>query len=645
MTLNGDEVGADAPADPARVAVRNVGGIDECEVTCRPGVTVLSGQNATNRTSLLTALVGVLGGEMATLKSDADEGEVTLSLGDRTYTRSYERRGNAVLTSGDPLCDDPETVDLFAGLLERNAVRRGVERGDDLRDVLMRPVDTERINRRIRELESEREEVDRELSEIDRERKRLPNLEERRRDLEDEIEELTAELDDVRETVDEYDADEAGAERTESLLDELDDRRQERTAIRRDIDTQESSLEALREERAELREELDGLSTDDDELDDLDREIDRLRTRKREIEDVISDLSAIVEFNDDFLDADVALADAADGSADPVSALDPDSRAVECWTCGSRVRKGAIADRIDELRGLIRKKREQRERVADDLDEVTARRAEIREAVDREDELERRLDEIDRQITRREERLESLRGERDRLDEEIDDLEARLEGTEDLGDDDLVEGYQRLSDLEYERGQLEERLRETEAEIDEIERRVDDRAGLADRRAELQDEIASLRSRIDDLERGATEGFNEHMADILDLLGYDNLERVWIERKTDGRGTTTFDLHVVRESADGAVYEDTVDTLSESEREVIGLVVALAGYLVHEVYEDVPFVLLDSLEPIDAGRLGDLVDYFAAYAPYLVVALLPEDAEAVDLSVEHTYVTADALGG
>jgi uncharacterized protein YhaN len=92
----------------------------------------------------------------------------------------------------------------------------------------------------------------------------------------------------------------------------------------------------------------------------------------------------------------------------------------------------------------------------------------------------------------------------------------------------------------------------------------------------------------------------------------------------------SFDLHIIRSTDDGTAYEDTVDHLSESEREVTGLVFALAGYLVHEVYETCPFLLMDSLEAIDSNRIAALVDYFASFADNLVVALLPEDAQALD---------------
>jgi hypothetical protein len=124
---------------------------------------------------------------------------------------------------------------------------------------------------------------------------------------------------------------------------------------------------------------------------------------------------------------------------------------------------------------------------------------------------------------------------------------------------------------------------------------------------------------------------------ILEIMSYENIERIWIERVTrtvrEGRGTveeTAFDIHVVRTTESGTAYEDTIDHLSESEREVTGLVFALAGYLVHDLYETVPFMLLDSLEAIDAGRIADLVAYFSNYAEYLVVALLEEDAQALD---------------
>jgi hypothetical protein len=127
------------------------------------------------------------------------------------------------------------------------------------------------------------------------------------------------------------------------------------------------------------------------------------------------------------------------------------------------------------------------------------------------------------------------------------------------------------------------------------------------------------------------------MESVLEMLGYENLERIWIERKQErvkeGRRRvekSVFDLHVVRSTEDGTTYEDSIDHLSESEREVTGLIFALAGYLTHDVYETCPFLLLDSIEAIDSDRIARLVDYVSEYAEYVVVALLEEDAQALD---------------
>jgi predicted ATP-dependent endonuclease of OLD family len=55
------------------LSAEHIGGIDDTDVTFQPGVTVLTGRNATNRTSLLQALMGALGSEYVSLKGDAEE--------------------------------------------------------------------------------------------------------------------------------------------------------------------------------------------------------------------------------------------------------------------------------------------------------------------------------------------------------------------------------------------------------------------------------------------------------------------------------------------------------------------------------------------------------------------------------------------
>ncbi len=83
--------------------------------------------------------------DQTSLKDDADEGMVELTTGDETYTRTLSRQNGTVTTSGEPYLDNPELADLFAFLLESNEAHRAVARGGDLRNLIMRPVDTDAI--------------------------------------------------------------------------------------------------------------------------------------------------------------------------------------------------------------------------------------------------------------------------------------------------------------------------------------------------------------------------------------------------------------------------------------------------------------------------------------------------------------------
>jgi len=623
------------------VSVEHIGGIEQCELSFSSGVTVLTGRNATNRTSLLTAIAGALGGSVATVKSDAEAGSVTIDFDGETYTRQYARRnGETVVTDGSPVTEHSELVDLFACILEDNPARRAVERGDDIRDVIMRPVDTENIQEQIRAVERERDQLTTRLDEIDRKQDRLPTLVEQRGQLEDELEEITGDLDTVRQAVAAFEADEDTAEAAEALLTQLESKRQELTETRNQIQTHRSSLEALTAEREQLQNERADLAGPDHDREEIERELEQLQARDRELEATITDLRAILDINDDIVNG--ALLEAHSADQEVTARLDPGSETIECWTCGSQVKRAAINEQLQNLHSLIDDKRDARHELQERIEHLRSERQELNTVAERRVEIDDRLAEIERECTRRDDQIADLTATAEEVETEIQRLEREVEETEDLRESDLLDQYQRLSELEYERGQIESTLSSVQDEIEQIEDHVDEREHLEAQREQVADELSSLRTRIETLEQTAVEKFNSHMSDVLSLLEYENLERVWIERKpgTDSTSEGTFELHVVRETSEGAVYEDTVDNLSESEREVVGLVVALAGYLVHDVFEGVPILLLDSLEAIDSERIARLVEYFAEQSAYLLVALLPEDAQALGDSYSRISVEA-----
>ena len=634
----------------AKVAVRNVGGIDEVEVAVPRGVSVLAGRNATNRTSFLQALMAGLGSERSSLKGDADEGSVTLEFEGKTYTRTLTRRNGTVEFGGDPYLDDPELADLFAFLVENNEARRAVARGEDLRGIIMRPIDTDHIEAEIETCRRQRDELEAEIERLNELERELPELEVDRREKRAELDDARDELAAVREQLDRLDA---GVEESRTRKQELEDAFQRVRDARADLEDLEFDLETERSTLAQLEGERDDLEETLAAVDDLEENpdrlagrIDELRRRKRSLDDTISQLGSVISFNEDMvegdgLDVDAAVEEAADGR-DPTAALTAGGETA-CWTCGSEVDTDQIEITLDQLREFRASKLDERNKLRSEINELTDRQSELQRQQRERRESERRLSEVQSEIESTRTRIDDIE---DRIAEkelEIEELESEAESIDMEGHDEALELHREANGIELRIDRLEEDLEEIESTIEEREAAIDERASLEDEREEISERLTDLRTRVDRIEEQAVESFNGHMDTVLDVLEYENLDRIWIERREvevrEGRRKVTktqFDLHIVRTADDGTTYEDTIDHLSESEREVTGLVFALAGYLVHEVHEAVPFIILDSLEAIDADRIARVVDYFRDHADYLVAALLPEDAAA--LPEMYTYV-------
>jgi DNA repair exonuclease SbcCD ATPase subunit len=642
---------SDTKLNQVNLKVNNIGGIDETEVSFSPGVTALTGRNATNRTSLLQAIMAALGSDQSSLKGDAEEGRAELTLGDETYTRTLQRQNGTVSMGGEPYLEDPELADLFAFLLESNEARRAVARGDDLRDLIMRPVDTDAIQAEIEQLKRERQQLDDELSELDSLKQQLPGLEEKRTQLQDDIEEKRTELAEKEAELEEADADigESKSEKAEldDKLDELSQTRSRLEDVRYDITTEEESIEAVEDEVDSLEDDAaDGTEVSEEKLSAITEQIRKRREEKQRLDSTMNELQTVIQFNEEMLEGTspelLAALQSGDGheshSNDSITdQLVDDTKTVVCWTCGTEVEEQTIEGTIERLRDLRKEKLSERNSLDSEISDLREEKSELESTQRQHEQAEQRRRQLESEIEDRKARLDDLRETRTALTDDVETLEEAVEELEQEEYSDVLNLHKEANQMEFELGRLESDIEAVEDEIADIESRIGDREQLEARREDIRDELADLRTRIEQIETQAVEQFNEHMATVLDLLDYENLERIWIDRTKrevrEGRRKTTksvFDLHVIRSTGSGTTYEDTIDHLSESEREVTGLVFALAGYLVHEVYDIVPFILLDSLEAIDSDRIAALIDYFSESAGYLVAALLPEDAAAVD---------------
>lgn len=650
------------------VQVEKLGGIDRLSLEFESGVTILAGENATNRSSLLRAVAAVLGGNDSAgrLKTDADRGEVALDVGSDTYTRTFEQVGSGVKTGGNSYCEAADLVDTYVAFFADNPIRQAVANEGDLRDLLMGPVDTAAIQERIETLRAEQRSLETDIERIREREKRLPELEEKRKQLTDEIDELVAEIHEHESTIDEFEAEEtpqAESEATE-LREDVTELREQLREVENELETVTQRLNYREDEQEAAAEEYDAvveeLSTLDSEglaaeIDALSREIDTLEQTRRDLQAAIEDLQSVVRVNERLIKGDIDIPELGDDSV--TSALHPDSQTVECWTCGAETDQGSITDRLTTLRDLIGSQREELQETEDRIEELNSERNRLKKGRNRRQKLEERLSEVEEETRRHKERAAELQERREELREKADELESQidsveadivaLEPSEQLDEREaFVEANKELTQLERERGRLESQMAEVTDEIEEIEAEREHRQEYEAELAEVEEELERQRSRINDFETELTETMNEMMTDLLEVLNYENLARVWLERRPGDE--SAFALHIVREREDGAVYEDTVETLSESEREVVSLVVALAGYVVHDVAEQVPFLLLDSIEMIDGGRMSDLLSFIMERigVDFLLVALLEKEARAVEdgeLEAKHAIFDSTAL--
>jgi DNA repair exonuclease SbcCD ATPase subunit len=109
------------------------------------------------------------------------------------------------------------------------------------------------------------------------------------------------------------------------------------------------------------------------------------------------------------------------------------------------------------------------------------------------------------------------------------------------------------------------------------------------------------------------------MAEVIDRFapGFDGGRLV--TKTTEEGDIDSFDLVIARDGR-----ETAVGNLSEGERELVGFIVAMAGYRTYEVAERVPAILVDGVGQLSADNLKLLTDYLEDATDVLITTAYPE---------------------
>jgi len=563
------------------LSIENIAGIRQGKAHIEPGVNAVRASNWQGKSSFLAGIETAFG-TSAPLTEGQSTGRVVLESEDETFTVELERANGTVTATGEPYLNeeyDQVCAELFAFLDEDNPIRQAVRNDENLEPLLTRPLDFENIDEQISDRKVEREQIERELEQAKEAADRLPQLQQRVTELESELEDLRAE----RATLDDSGGD-------DELRQELSDLRAERDQREKRIDRIEGTVERLQGSLSDKRAELDSLVVPDDE--DPTNELETVKSELRDIERDRELLQSVYEANKRVLD---------EGRVELLTDVSHEMLAdsVTCWLCGQDVSRDAIEAHLDELDERISTLRAEAAEYRERVDELEAKRDEIRRTRRRETDLKDRIGELESRLAEAEENLDSAREERDELEIRIDELAKEVDTTED-----------RVTDLESDIKYTEIELEEAREELETMESRAEKRSLLEDEYESVTEEITELRNRKDEVKRRTREAFSSALDDLLERFetGFET-----------ARLTSTFDLVVARDGR-----EAQLDALSEGERELLGIVVALAGHEAFEVSDRVPVMLLDGLGGLASDNLRLLVDYLEERAPYLVLTAYPE---------------------
>ncbi|MDS0222815.1 ATPase [Haloarcula sp. S1AR25-5A] len=567
------------------IEIERIAGILDGSSTLKPGVNVVRGSNWQGKSSFIEAIKAALG-TSTELTEGADSGTVHLETPTGEYDVTLTRENGTVSQQGHPYLTDEYDViraALFACLDERNAVRRAVRAGENLEDVLLRPLDFQNIDEQIETLQREREQIETELSQAREAKKRLPTVQEKVTRLETEIEELQAK----RETID---SETSTDDSSESVRRQLSQARSEQNQARNRIERLEQSIERTEQRLSERHNDLEALEIPayneiEDKLDDAREALSQVERDAEVLQSLYSATEMVLS----------------EGRLDLLTDVerDIDGDTIDCWTCGHETTRADVADHLDALGEKLTALRAQKETYRDTVEELETQREEISQARRRKSDLEAEIADLEATLADREQSLETARNRLEQAKSEVDQLAEHVDET-----------VAELSDVESEIKYREAELEETTDELTQLETRAARVEALESDLESVRDDLAELRSRKDRIKREAREAFDAAMQDILARFG---------TGFETARLTADFDIVVARDG-----QEASLDALSEGELELIGFVAALAGRQSFDVDETIPLMLVDGLGGLDDDNLHTLIEYLQQETEYLVFTAYPE---------------------
>jgi len=587
------------------VDIRNIGGIRRAETGLDSGLNVVQASNFMGKSSFVRAIQTVMGtsgmyGETHPLREGTDAGSVRFDTGKGPYEVTLERsKSGAVSLNGETFLEDETDrtcARLFAFLGENNPIRTRAREGEDLTDLLQAPLDFEDIDSKIAAHKRERESKHETLERAERASQNIPAVQESVTTLEEEIESLQERRDEVSASVE-------NAVDEDSQSDELAEKRSDLQSLDRRISGLQDEIDRTEADLDEKREALEGLSVPEEPEPAADIEAKESHIAECELQ--IDLLEGLHRANQRVLEED---------EVDLVSSVD---RSVvgdkfDCWVCGETTTSDAIETRLAALQDRITELREEKRNLSKKIEEIETQQRRYREKQQEKQSFEEEIGRLKATLDDRTGDLAQAEARRAELASEVEELEAAVAAA----DKELSE---ELTDIKATLRTKQQELDAQRSRLEELQERRADAATLQEDIEALDDEITRLRNRKTEKQRELKDEFDAAMAAAIDRFapGFDGA-RLDIKTTPDNE-IESFELVIARDGRETAIRN-----LSEGERELVGIVVAVAGYRTFNVADRVPLILLDGISQLSAANLRSLTEYLRDAAEVIVTTAYPE---------------------
>jgi len=620
--------------------------LDGTSVRVPPGVAVLWEESPERRSLLVQCLRIGLGSEAVALDSDIERGQVRMELDGSSYKRSIERTDGRPVASGDRYLDDAELADRYAFLQRSLARERPISDTAVLRDVLFHPSRIEEKRDHVEQLMDEVSELNQQLAAMSSSESELSSLSDRREVLEDRIEDLEQRLDrkesEIRQRQDARTGGTVTPTGVQPSLGEIRGAREDVRDIRYEIRTTFEVLSSLHDERRSVRNELRAVEQRiGDSAGDGSVSVTNLRREKEQLQRSVRQLQNVIELASGLLDRDGSgplVEELADSPGTAFESVGEAGGELVCLMCGSAIESQQVEATVETLRSIRTAKIAEMDDLEAKIEERERENNREQRVLNRKLELERKVEDIESEIENRREVVSRLRDRRASLVANLEQFQNGLRSREEADENELLalerEATRLTLDLHRADSEWEDLVGRTNRIVERLEKRDDLRA----ERTRMTEKRAMLRAEIDDIEGELIERFNDTLQTLVEAIDPEPVEDVWLERRGVNSGAvdrgpdrTVPALYVSRDPGTEADSGDTVENVGTDCRSVAAFLTRLAGYIVHDVHETVPFMLVEPPDCLGEESVERTIEQLSSAPEYLIVSTAqPVDVEATE---------------